>query len=498
MAPSQPSGVSAAPPRSVLADDHPAHDGIFPLRTFPLRTLVGGLAAIGLVFLALALTYWYLDQQAAARARTSVTAARNVEQMRYYDEALTMSARLNPFSADRSYERRYLRLGPQLDGVIRDTMRLVDDRHAAADIALTGDANKRLVAMEMHSFALVRTGEPRRAYALLTSPAYNTQKRRYAHGFEHALSRFTYVTAKTSGEATFYVSVMLGVSFALLLFGILPISLYLVHAARRWSAERKSAYEDALAHEILAVQNEQLRELDRLKDDFVASVSHELRTPLTSIRGYVEMMLDDMQLRDEHRHFLSIVDRNSERLMKLVCDLLFMAQVDAGRFELEYASVDLARLAAERVEALLPIAEAKGISVRVDGEGVIADGDPLRLAQMMDNLLSNALKFTEDGGQVVVRVLRTPETSVIEFSDTGIGMSAGDQQRLFERFFRAEGALSRSIAGTGLGLSIVAAIVDAHGGKLNVQSTEKEGTTFRVELPLRARAAAALQEEVAA
>jgi PAS domain S-box-containing protein len=233
-------------------------------------------------------------------------------------------------------------------------------------------------------------------------------------------------------------------------------------------------------------QNERLRSLDRLKDEFVALVSHELRTPLTSIRGYLELVLDDSdQLASEHREFLQIVDRNVDRLLHLVSDLLLVAQVDAGKLTFEWTDVDLISLVGQCVQAAKPAAEAAGVELVLDAtpSGPIV-GDPSRIGQLLDNLISNAIKFTPANGRVDVIVDASGDSAVIEVRDTGYGIAAEDQAQLFERFFRTQSASDMAIAGTGLGLSIAKAIVDAHGGAITIESAKGSGTTFRVVLPL--------------
>jgi PAS domain S-box-containing protein len=260
-------------------------------------------------------------------------------------------------------------------------------------------------------------------------------------------------------------------------------------------AEQAAHAEAEAARAQLAEQNEQLRQLDRLKDEFVALVSHELRTPLTSILGYVDLMLeeDELPLSDEHQNFLGVVRRNSERLLNLVGDLLFVAQVDAGKLALDTAPVDLIDLARDCVEAIRPRADAKQIELSLEEETPsIVDGDRLRLAQLLDNLVSNAIKFTPDEGRVTVRVAGEGDSVALTVADTGIGISAEDQRRLFERFFRTEGATRLAIQGTGLGLTIAKAIVEAHHGAISVESKEGVGTTFRAEFPRLARPAADL------
>ncbi|MGH3044115.1 MAG: sensor histidine kinase [Gaiellaceae bacterium] len=254
---------------------------------------------------------------------------------------------------------------------------------------------------------------------------------------------------------------------------------------RLYESERAALAEAEAAQRLLLEQNDRLRELDRLKDEFVALVSHELRTPLTSITGYLELVLDDSELVPEHRRFLEVVDRNAGRLLRLVSDLLLVAQIESGKLVLEPEDVDLADLATHSVEALRPAADARNIDLRLDAHPVPnMTGDPARLGQLLDNLLSNAVKFTEDGGRVVVALGVRGDDLVLAVSDNGIGIPVAEQRRLFDRFFRATTAQDRAIEGTGLGLTIVHAIVRAHGGAIEVTSDEGQGTTFRVRLPV--------------
>src|SRR5436190_1816525 len=219
---------------------------------------------------------------------------------------------------------------------------------------------------------------------------------------------------------------------------------------------------------------------ERLKDEFFALVSHELRTPLTSITGYLELVLEEPESLDpQTARFLEIVARNSRRLHRLVGDMLFAAQVEAGQLSIEDGTVDLTGAVAECVEAARPRAEEHGIALNVDTVEVPAStGDPDRIGQALDNLVSNALKFTPEGGSVDVVLRRDGSEAVIEVRDTGIGIPAEESDRLFDRFFRSSVAAERAIPGAGLGLTIVKAIVDAHGGGIAVDSEQERGTTF--------------------
>jgi PAS domain S-box-containing protein len=226
---------------------------------------------------------------------------------------------------------------------------------------------------------------------------------------------------------------------------------------------------------------------DRLKSEFFALVSHELRTPLTSVIGYLDIVREDDEggLSEEQDRFLSIIDRNARRLLRLVGDLLFVAQVEAGTLSLEKGAVDLEQVALDAVEAARPRAGKLGVALTADTVPIaLEEGDPDRLGQLVDNLVSNALKFTPEGGSVTVRLTRTDGEAVLEVSDTGMGISAADQEHLFERFYRAARATEKAIPGIGLGLSICAAIATGSGGTIAIESAEGHGTTFRVTLPI--------------
>jgi signal transduction histidine kinase len=231
----------------------------------------------------------------------------------------------------------------------------------------------------------------------------------------------------------------------------------------------------------------QQRELDRLKDDFVATVSHELRTPLTSMMGFLEMIREGEagELNDEQKRFLAIVYRSSERLQRLVGDLLFVARLDANGLQLQFGEVRLDEIVRESVESSGALARSREVSLVAELEPMPpVSGDRERLSQLVGNLVSNALKFTPAGGSVIARAFVDDGRAVVEIADTGIGIPLGEQSRLFQRFFRSSTATEQAIPGTGLGLVISRAIAEAHGGTVGVTSAPGEGTTFRVEIPL--------------
>jgi PAS domain S-box-containing protein len=254
--------------------------------------------------------------------------------------------------------------------------------------------------------------------------------------------------------------------------------------ARDISAAVASEAEREQMREELAVQNEQLRELDVMKDEFVALVSHELRTPLTAIQGYAELVLDGTAgpLNEEQEMMLGAISRNSTRLFRLINDLLFVAQVNAGKLSVAIEDVDLATVAAESVADARPRADDAGVSLVLECDVTpTVKADRVRLGQVFDNLISNAIKFTPPGGRVGLTISSVGEDVTIVVADSGMGMTPEDQQRLFTRFFRTKAAAK--IQGTGLGLSITKAIVDAHNGSISVESEVGHGTRFTVVVP---------------
>jgi signal transduction histidine kinase len=234
----------------------------------------------------------------------------------------------------------------------------------------------------------------------------------------------------------------------------------------------------------------QALEVSRLKDEFVGLISHELRTPLSSILGYLELMRDDDEnpLSDEQVQYLGVAERNANRLLRLVGDLLFTAQVGSSSFALDASATELDHIVSASVESAQPNAAASEVALTVvlPPDPVIVRADPQRLGQACDNLISNAIKFTPRGGRVVVTLATTDTQAIVTVSDTGMGIPEAEVNQLFERFFRASTATRAAVPGVGLGLSITKAIVVAHKGELDVKSEVGVGTSFIMRLPLGA------------
>src|ERR1700736_447025 len=236
-----------------------------------------------------------------------------------------------------------------------------------------------------------------------------------------------------------------------------------------------------LFHDITA-----LKRADEIRRDFVANVSHELRTPLSILRGYIETMLDDPKMpRGETARILEVMDQHSKRLGLLANDLLTLAQLESGSSSLQWSQIDLLRFLSDLVRDWKKKFAAKGLEavVNVSDDCSIIRGDEERLREVFDNLLDNAVKYSNRNGIVRLDAMRRDGEIILSVGDGGVGISQEDLSRVFERFYRADKARGRELGGTGLGLSIVKHIAQLHGGRVEADSELGKGTPIRVILP---------------
>lgn len=242
----------------------------------------------------------------------------------------------------------------------------------------------------------------------------------------------------------------------------------------------------------------ELRRLESIRRDFVANVSHELKTPLSSIKAYTETLQTGADPETTQR-FLGRIEEQANRLHYLILDMLMLARVESDHQSFEIVSVDVPEVARACVESQRRAADAKQILLttqcngQADGAACRARADREGLREILDNLVDNAVKYTPEGGKVTIgwrneaRPLTPGEPTpavVISVTDTGIGIKPADQEHVFERFYRVDKARSRELGGTGLGLSIVKHLAQSFGGRVAVESTPGQGSTFTVELPV--------------
>jgi signal transduction histidine kinase len=258
----------------------------------------------------------------------------------------------------------------------------------------------------------------------------------------------------------------------------------------------------------LQMAYDRLKELDRLKSNFLATVSHELRTPLTSIIGYSEMLLEGIagDITGEQREFVTTIREKGEQLLGLIKGLLDLSKLESGTMSLRKAPMDVAALVKDVAQTMTPHAKKKGVAVGGDVEASLPElwADAERLRQVLLNLTENAIKFTSANGSVVISarlgtmsaagggddsglVLLGAQRPAIEFrvADTGIGIPEAERERVFDAFYQVDSSSTREQGGTGLGLSIVKRLVDGHDGAIRVEGNSPRGTVFVVSIPIR-------------
>ena len=229
----------------------------------------------------------------------------------------------------------------------------------------------------------------------------------------------------------------------------------------------------------------ELRRLERVRRDFVANVSHEFKTPLTAIQGFAETLLGGaLDDKANRKRFVEIIREHARRLARLTDDLLKLSRIEAGRLDLESRPVSVAGLVNGCVETARLNAESRGLRIAVElPEGLPpVRGDAVQLDEVLQNLIDNALQYTPSGGRIDVTAYSNGHEVIFTVADTGIGIPESDLERIFERFYRVDAARSREAGGTGLGLSIARHIVDAHGGRIWVESAVGLGSRFRFSI----------------
>ncbi len=234
----------------------------------------------------------------------------------------------------------------------------------------------------------------------------------------------------------------------------------------------------------IRTQHENILRAAKMRQDFTANVSHELKTPLTAISGYSELMEAGMVQGEEVKHYAKEIRHNSNRLLSLINDIIHLSEMDRMEFEVPMQQVNLSELARNGVESLKVNAENRGVSLRYVGEPARVYGNAGLLEELLWNLCDNAIRYNVEGGMVKVQVEKTKEQVNLIVSDTGIGISAEHQDRVFERFYRVDKSRSKETGGTGLGLAIVKHIVAQHDAELSLVSTPGEGTKITVSFPV--------------
>ncbi|OXM87373.1 two-component sensor histidine kinase [Paenibacillus rigui] len=235
---------------------------------------------------------------------------------------------------------------------------------------------------------------------------------------------------------------------------------------------------------------EKLKQMEAMRQEFISNVSHEIQSPLTSIRGFAQALSNDKLSEEERRHYLQIIEMESTRLSRLSDNLLKLTSLESEFHRFDPAAFRLDKQLRSLVLASEPQWLEKGIELELELEPVTLTADEEMLSQVWVNLIHNSIKFTPQGGCIRIVLRKQPDEVAVEVSDTGIGISAEEQERIFERFYKADKSRNRASGGSGLGLSIVQKIVQTHKGHVRVESSLGKGTKFIVTLPIDVQPAA--------
>jgi PAS domain S-box-containing protein len=258
-----------------------------------------------------------------------------------------------------------------------------------------------------------------------------------------------------------------------------PVEIFIAEVSRADDRRILALVRDMTEH--VAVQE--------MKDDFVSVVSHELRTPLTAIQGALGLLLGGAagEIDPRSRELIEVAHANARRLVRLTNDLLDLQKVEAGRMTYRVVVGEISEIAERTIASMEPLAADKGVRLTLDRPkaGLFAAVDPDRIAQVLTNLLGNAIAVSDDGSVIEVRVLEEPEMARIEVQDHGPGIAQEDRERIWEKFVRAGSGAAARTQGTGIGLPLARALVEAHGGTIDFDTSIGEGTTFRVRIPRR-------------
>jgi len=236
---------------------------------------------------------------------------------------------------------------------------------------------------------------------------------------------------------------------------------------------------------VIVIQNiTEMKRIDKMKSEFVSMVSHELRTPLTSVMGFAELMLNKEFNPERRKRYLGIIIKDSERLMRLIDELLDLSKLEAGKFYFKPTPLKIDEIISQEMESLKGQTQKHNLILEIDGHIPILSLDRDMFTNLISNLLSNAIRYSPDGGEVRVKLQKKRREVMISVSDQGIGIESEKIPKIFEKFYRVDSSLNRKTGGTGLGLATVKYIVEEFGGKIWVESELGKGSTFIFTLPL--------------
>lgn len=386
------------------------------------------------------------------------------------DEVLTMSARVHAAIGDPVWQERYLEHVELLGEIIDQTIDLAESEKVRTAIALVSDANDRLIAMEDRSFALAVDGELEEAFDLLSSTDYQSQKDRYQRGLKEAFE----ISQLSVGNAVDYHR-------SVLILGVIVVFLSLFILTELW--RRVSSLEQREVAEQVKKTLEQQRQLNNLQRHFASMVSHQFRTPLAIIDGTIHRLERRMEgLTPDHvKQATKKIRATIRRLTSVMESVLNLAHIEEDRLEVVTQAFNLAGLIREVVTGYRHIHPERTINLALDHTPALVMGDSKLLGQVISCLISNALKFSETDRPVDLESYAEGDEVILAVHDRGIGMAPEQIEKIGELFFRTES--SAAINGCGVGLYFARHVIALHGGRLEVQSTPRTGSTFTIRLP---------------
>ena len=420
-------------------------------------------------------TAWNDHLESARLSRQASELENNEGEVRRLDEILTMSAKMAAASNDLTWQERYNEHVPLLDAVIAAMIANAPESHTVEDAHITEQANIALIEMEDEAFALVHVGQPQAASNILISDEYRKQKKIYASGmtdFQRDLHLLVDVKIARQHRRAVIRIITSACLFFLLAWGWVIVIRRLFVVQRNLIQSRLEAL--SLADEAATA--------NATKSEFLANMSHEIRTPMTAILGYTDLLRQpdiSMSHRDNYSY---IIQRNGQQLLSIINDILDITKIEAQMMTVESIQTSAIQ-AVEEVASLMRVrAIGKNIDLRTVYDGDIPtqiDSDPLRLRQILTNLVGNAIKFTTSGS-VTIKTSCDFESRClrIDVIDTGVGMSPEQAKGIFDAFTQADFSTTRRWGGTGLGLHISVNLAKMLGGDVTFTSTPGEGSTF--------------------
>ncbi|HEY0086485.1 MAG TPA: ATP-binding protein [Allosphingosinicella sp.] len=438
---------------------------------FPMRAVVIGITAMILIAVASALTAWVVGKRVRTITNSQISVLMAAERLQHQSELLELSARMAIATGDEVYARRYGAIQPELRRTLRELQRAIQLPENRATFTAVDAAEREISSIEYGALDLAVSDRRGEAQTSLENPRYTQLVRAYRHGLLQIEQRSRGYVEATRRETNRYLRINLAASFVgLLLIGLAWF--VLVRPARAWARQ-------------LADARRRAETATRAKSEFLAMMSHEIRTPLNSIIGFADLLLTDTAVRGPQRRQVELIQGAGTMLLTVVNDALDFSKIEAGRIELAPEPFALETLIDNSVSIVRATAEAKGLELRVDTDPCLSPfflGDENRLRQVLLNLLNNAVKFTTSGlvALSVRREKRDGDHERVRFTvtDTGLGIDADQQSRLFLPFSQADASITRRFGGTGLGLTISKRLIELMGGEIGFHSKEGSGSSF--------------------